>query len=659
VSRSYCKVCIAQIKLECLDYYVDSTKLEVGQIVRVPFRSKEKIGLIIAINDVSTIDDAKLKSIIEVIDFGTLPVRFIDFLQAAARYYFQPLNNFVKLAIPGDDLFDNYRSKGIAPDRTSHDQVILTYEQQSAYEHLQQKFDENTYNVVLLDGVTGSGKTEVYLNLVAKHLASSTGDKQVLILLPEIALTKQLIDKIKSRLSVTAAVWHSSTSKSDKKKIYRGIIGGSVRLIIGARSSLFLPYKNLGLIVVDEEHDGSYKQDENIIYNARDMAVYRAFYEKFMVVLVSATPSIETIQNVIDQKYGVVKISSRFGVQSLPEFKIIDMKAEVMPYDSAISPSLKYEIAATVKDGKQALLYLNRRGYAPLMICASCGFKLTCPGCSTWLVEHRLENKLKCHHCNYTKTNRGICPSCKNSGCIRSCGVGVEKVAEELAHIFPNEKIVIITRDTMSSIEKVESIISQIKNNEVSLIVGTQMVAKGHHFPHLTMVGIIDADIGFGGADLRATERTYQLLEQVSGRSGREVPGRVVIQTYNIESRLLSYIVKNDRESFIQEEIHLRKLFALPPFTRLIHILVTAKKEEVTRSFAQKICSAAPKVKGVEIFGATPAYLVRLKDKYRYQILIKCSKSFDYHRYLTKWLSLVSPPSYISIKIDIDPYNFV
>jgi len=645
--------------MDHLDYIVENIEVRVGQIVRVPFKSKSKIGLVVEVSDKSNIEDARLKAVSEIINERPFSEDFIKFLFNAAQYYYQTVNSFVKLAIPSDDLFGNYRPKKITGDELKSNHAVLNSEQAEAYGFLQKKFYEDKYNIILLEGVTGSGKTEVYLNLIADHLSNVSTTGQVLILLPEIALTKQLIDKIKQRLSIETAVWHSDTSKSDKKKIYQGIIDGSIKLVVGARSGLFLPYKNLKLIIVDEEHDGSYKQEEQAIYHARDMAVYRAFHERFMVVLVSATPSIETLQNIIDKKYEHIKLSNRYGAQNLAEYKVIDMKLENIAYEKWISNSLKAEIINTITNGKQALLYLNRRGYAPLMICSACGYKLTCPNCATWLVEHKQERKIKCHHCNYSKTNHDICPSCKVSGCMKSCGPGVEKIAEEVRNLFPEEKITIITKDTMSSSDKMEKAFSAILNNEVSIIIGTQMVAKGHHFPNLTLVGIIDADIGFGGADLRATEKTYQLLEQVSGRSGREAPGRVAIQTYNTDSKLLKYIVNNDRESFVQEEISLRKIFKLPPFSRLIYILVTSKKEAITKDFAQKICKVAPRTKSVEIYGPSPSYLVRLKDKYRYHILMKCSKNIDCHKYLDDWLSQVQIPRHISVKVDVDPYNFI
>lgn len=656
--KSYCKVIIPAINLDSLDYMADNMHIKVGQVVSVPFKNKKKVGLIVDTCLETKLEASKIKAIDKIIEGVEFDRKFVKFLFKAAQYYYQSINSFIKLAIPSDDLFDNYRSKKIPDDCGIPGLAILSENQQKAYEFIQHKYNENKYGVVVLEGVTGSGKTEVYLNVIADHLITKSTNKQVLILLPEIALTKQLIDKIRKRFALEPAVWHSSTTKSEKKRIYQGVVDGSIKLVIGARSSLFLPYKELGMIVVDEEHDGSYKQEEQVIYNARDMAVYRAFHQEFLVVLASATPSIETIQNINDGKYEHVRLPGRYGNQSLPQFVIIDMKQQLLPHNSWISNSLKEQITKTIAAGKQVLLYLNRRGYAPLMICAACGYKPICQNCATWLVEHRSDNKLKCHHCNYSKINHGRCPSCKTEGVMKSCGPGVERIAEEVVKLFPQEKLTIMTRDTMSSADKIEQTIASILHNEISIIIGTQMVAKGHHFPNLTLVGIIDADIGFGGADLRATEKTYQLLEQVSGRSGRESPGIVAIQTYNTDSKLLGYIVKNDREKFVEEEINLRKHFKLPPFSRLAHILVTAKKEEVTKSFAQKLSRLAPPVSGVVIYGPIASYFARLKDKYRYQIVIKCDKHFDLHKYLDLWLTAQPIPRHINLKIDIDPYNF-
>jgi primosomal protein N' (replication factor Y) len=656
--KMYCSVVIPGIKVGTLDYATKDDVMHAGQIVKVSFRNKEKLALVLDTSSSTHLPESKVKSIINVIESTGFSAAFIEFLCNAAKYYYQPLSGFVKLAIPSDDLFDRYRRLIPQIYNATPLHATLSPMQKNAAEFIEAKLTRDDYGVVLLEGVTGSGKTEVYLNVISRYLSGAGCNKQVLILLPEIALTKQLLDKIKQRCSIEPAIWHSDITKSEKKRIYQGILDGSVKLLIGARSALFLPYNDIGLIVVDEEHDSSYKQEDQIIYNARDMAVYRAYHQKFLVVLASATPSIETLQNVSDKKYDHIELVSRYGVESLPEFHVIDMKKECLPLNRWISNSLHSKMNVVLHSGNQVLLYLNRRGYAPLMLCASCGYKPTCDNCSSWLVEHRFDNKLKCHHCNYTKLNRGICPACKQQGCMRSCGPGVERIAEEAGLLFPGAKIAVITRDTMSSPSQMEQVITSILSGEVSIIIGTQMVAKGHHFPKLTLVGIIDADIGFGGSDLRATEKTYQLLEQVSGRSGRELPGVVAVQTYNTDSQLLGYIVNHDREKFIQEEIRLRKFFNFPPFARLANILVTAKKELVTQSFAQKLSNAAPRIKGVDIYGPLPSYFVRLKDKYRYQIVIKCTKNFDLHKYLDLWLGAIEVPSYINLRVDIDPYNF-
>jgi primosomal protein N' (replication factor Y) len=657
--RLYAKVVIPSLNIEYLDYYTDNLKAIIGQVVSVPFKSKEKLGIIFALSETTELDIEKIRPISIFLDQNAFRINFLKFIQAAASYYYDSTNNFLKLALVNDDLFKPCSISKVPDVNKIIEQTKLSDEQSNVLKILLQNYAHKDYQVNLLQGITGSGKTEVYLSLAQHVMHNVEKGGQVLILLPEIALTNQLIAMIENKFGFKPAIWHSETKPREKRRIYQGILSGEISLIIGARSALFLPYQNLRLLVVDEEHDQSYKQEEKTLYHARDMAVYRAFYEKFMVLLVSATPSIETIANVTNGKYQQVSLLNRFGGNKIPIFRVIDLRHEQVLPNCWISNSLRAEILNVLAKGEQVLLYLNRRGYAPLSICSHCGFRLTCPNCSTWLVEHKADSILKCHHCGYSKKNHNICPSCKSKDTLKPCGPGVERIAEEVRSFLPEISISIITKDTTKTVLKAQELFNEIRENKTQVIIGTQMIAKGHHFPNLTLVGIIDADIGFTGGDLRATEKTYQLLEQVSGRSGREKPGKVVIQTYNAENKLLNCIIKNDREGFVEEEIKLRKFFKMPPFTKLITILISSKREEVALNFAKMLVNKAPRSKDIEVYGPSPAQIVRIKNQFRYRILIKISKSLNYNSFLKAWLSKLKVPHYINLRVDIDPYNFI
>ena len=484
-------------------------------------------------------------------------------------------------------------------------------------------------------------------------------DKQVLILLPEIALTTQLEKKIQQRFGESVPMWHSNTSNSKKHKIYQAIISGEQRLIIGARSALYLPYKNLGLIIVDEEHDQSYKQEELVLYNARDMAVMRSYIENFPVILTSATPSLETLNNIENGSYKHVTLTEKFSNKFRPEFKIVDMKLYKMPPDHWLSQVMVDEVKQCLSQGNQALLFLNRRGYAPLNLCSACGYRLSCNSCSCWLVAHKEKGKYVCHHCGYEKKITNICPSCEAENTIRAVGPGVEKIYEEIRTILPEAKPIILSKDNFSSLTKIQEIMDAIHRKEYNLLIGTQVIAKGFHFPDLTLVGIIDNDIAFAGGDLRSHEKTFQLLEQVSGRSAREKPGKVIIQTYEPDHILIQSVINDNKNLFIEKEKKQRKAFSMPPYGKLTSLVFKAKNEKKLSEFVHNFAKKAPLTNQCILLGPTPASLVKMGGQYRYKILLKTSKKFDISLYLSKWLSTIKIPSYINFKIDIDPYSFL
>lgn len=534
---------------------------------------------------------------------------------------------------------------------------VLAGAQAEAAVYLQQKIHENIYSVTVLDGVTGSGKTEVYFTALADILAQEEG--QVLILLPEIALTAQLLSRFKERFGFSPAQWHSDISDKARKDIWHGVAEGRIRLVVGARSALFLPFSSLRIIVVDEEHEGAYKQEEGVLYHARDMAVVRAFLEKIPLLLASATPSLETVINIQAGKFTRLALPSRHGGASLPEVEVVDMRSVERPKQTWLSPSLREGLATTLKAGRQAMLFLNRRGYAPLTLCHSCGHRMTCPSCSSWMVEHRNPRRLECHHCGYHTGIPTSCPECKAEDSLVACGPGVERVAEEVKSFLPAARISIMARDTIKTMAAAEEAINAILNKEVDIIIGTQMVAKGHHFPSLTLVGVVDADLGLAGGDLRAAERTYQLLHQVSGRAGREgEKGRVILQSYMPGNPIIQALVDTARDHFMESEIMNRRDAGMPPFSSLAAVIIAGENEQQTLQAARALARLAPTAEGITVLGPAPAILYQLRKKFRYRLLLKTERSINIQKLLRHWLEGYKKPSAIQVKVDIDPYSF-
>lgn len=536
----------------------------------------------------------------------------------------------------------------------------LSGAQRLAADDLAAKVAAGTYSATLLDGVTGSGKTEVYFEAVAAALRAG---KQALVLLPEIALSAQWLDRFAQRFGTRPAEWHSEMAPPLRRHTWRAVAKGEARVVVGARSALFLPFPDLGLIVVDEEHEAAFKQEDGVIYHARDMAVARAHLGRFPIVLASATPSLETLVNAESGRYARIDLPSRHGGASMPDVTLIDMrrKDQAPPARAWLSPVLREALSQTMLAGEQGMLFLNRRGYAPLTLCRSCGHRLQCPNCTAWLVEHRLTRRLQCHHCGYQAKSPDACPECEAEGSFVACGPGVERVAEEVAALFPDARVAMMTSDTLSGPQALRTVIEQVKDGAVDLLIGTQVMAKGHHFPMLTLVGVVDADLGLAGGDPRASERTFQLLHQVAGRAGREErPGRVMLQTYMPENPVMQALASHDRDSFLAIEAEQRRPLEIPPFGRMAALIVSGEDEAAVDGVAAALGRTAPRHReDLTILGPAPAPLAILRGRYRRRLLLKGPKTVALQPILHDWLMQVEVPASIRVQVDIDPYSFL
>src|SRR6185295_13806940 len=505
-------------------------------------------------------------------------------------------------------------------------------------------------------GVTGSGKTEVYFEAVSEALRKH---KQVLILLPEIALTVQFLDRFAERFGCRPAEWHSDLSQKERTRSYRAVMSGEARVVVGARSALFLPFRELGLIIVDEEHEQAYKQEEGIIYHARDMAVVRARIEACPIVLASATPSLESYVNATSGRYAHLRLPSRHGVALMPTTKLIDLREAKAEPGSWLSEPLRQALAETLASGEQAMLFLNRRGYAPLTLCQSCGHKMMCRDCSSWLVEHRYRRRLACHQCGYETATPPTCPQCGAAASFIACGPGVERVAEEFTKLFPTARVAIASSDTMHGPLETQAAIRAMAKRETDVLIGTQIVAKGHHFPQLTLVGVIDADLGGSDGDLRARERTFQLLHQVAGRAGRaDKPGLVLIQTRQPNDAVMQALARGDRDGFYEQERQFREASQSPPFGRLAALVISGYDGEAVRAIAKALGKAAPAARDVKVWGPTPAFYALLRGQTRERLLVQAARGVDVQAYLKAWLKLVKVPASVRVTVDVDPVSF-
>ena len=713
---------------DVFDYKVeDGMDVVPGSMVRVPWGREQQIGVVWKIGRSSDLEDKKIKTVQKVYAFPPLSEELRRFIGFVAAYNMAFLGLVLKMVISVKNVFEDaqtltlYRLSGktlaeaklknsdarwrvidllkhypysraeIAKGAGVGQSVIktmidagvleplevenkkqyqlpqpdfskvgLTAEQQAAADVLAGRVGQG-FSVTLLDGVTGSGKTEVYFEAVAEALRNGS---QALITVPEIALTSQWLSRFEKRFGVRPACWHSGLGVRERTDTWTAIAEGRAKVIVGARSALFLPYRNLGLIVVDESHDHSYKQEDGVNYQGRDMAVVRAKFENFPLILSTATPALETLNNVEEGKYDIVRLRSRFAAAQLPEIKIIDLKKD-KPKKGAwgvswLAPTLVSALKENLEKGEQSMLFLNRRGYAPLIICRDCGHRIQCPNCTAWLTEHRSSRSLVCHHCGYHIPIPKVCPECGSEEGLTACGPGVERVAEEIKSRFPDARVRIISSDITSTLADVSGVIKEMEEGQVDILIGTQILAKGHHFPSLTLVGIVDADLGLMGSDLRATEQTYQLLSQVSGRAGRgEKKGTVYLQTLYPENAVLKALLAGDREEFLRLEKKTRRMLKLPPFGKLAAVIVSGANREQTDRVAAVLGQTAPVGDNVSVLGPAQAPIYMLRGKYRYRLLLKTARNVKIQDVLREWLRKINIPSGVKIEVDIDPYSFM
>ena len=707
-----------------LDYAAPEGGVRIGDFVVVPLGKRRAIGVVwkSACSDVAP---EKVRFIEKRIDVPSMTKDYMKFLEMIAVYTVTPLNVIFGRATRVPDVNEKrpvqvfYRYSGAVPEkltkarqkvlevfRNSNDAMLLASQiiretkvsssvikglerqgvlerkevfiehtspeydlncsgsklnkdQQHAAEQLLKMLDSRTYATVLLKGVAGAGKTEVYLEAVAKAL---TMNRQVLVLLPEIALTSQFIDRVELRFGIKPLQWHSAVSKAEKKNVWRMTAEGKAKLIVGARSALFLPFFDLGLVVVDEEHDESFKQDEGVIYNARDMAILRGSICNALVILSSATPSLETWVNARNGKYSRLDLDARFGSAGMPLMDTIDMRDESLPRGKWISEALAKEVFERIANNQQTLLFINRRGYAPISLCRSCGYQLGCSDCDARLTMHRYQEGMMCHQCGARSSIPKSCPECGVGGKLAQVGPGVERLAEEAANTFRDARIVILSSDLIGTTEQFRETLETITNGDVDIIIGTQLVAKGHNFPRLTLVGVIDADVGLQGGDIRAAEKTFQLIRQVAGRAGRaELTGTALLQTWQPDHPVMRAIISGNDEEFWAAEAAEREFASVPPFGQYVSIIVSGRDPVKVQDFATTIALEATEIDqiGATLYGPAPAPILRIRGNTRLRMLIHAERSFAVQRAIRNWLGQFRIPANIKVAIDVDPQRFL
>jgi len=695
--------------------------IEPGSIVRVPLGPREVAGVVWD-GEGELVPASKLRRISHVFDCPPLPAEMRKFIDWVANYTVSPPGMVARMALRAPAAFDpeppveGIRLTGLQPDRLTParrrvlelaengqawtrsglahaagvsssviDGLIeqgvfehidlpaqpvvaqpdpgfgraqLTPEQEAVAARLREKVGQGGYSATLLDGVTGSGKTEVYFEAVAAALEQG---RQVLILLPEIALTQAFLDRFHDRFGARPAEWHSDLAPRKREKVWRQVAEGQVRVVAGARSALFLPFSELGLIVVDEEHDPAYKQEDRVFYNARDMSVVRARIGNFPVILASATPSLESRVNAEQGRYERLVLPVRFAQAAMPDIRAIDMRRSPPQPGGFISPALLEAISQTLARKEQTLLFLNRRGYAPLTLCRVCGHRFQCENCSSWLVEHRFRKQLVCHHCGHHEPRPEACPECGTLDHLVPCGPGVERIAEEIDHHFPDARTIILSSDLIGGVKRLRLELEAIANGEADIVVGTQLVAKGHNFPGMTLVGIIDADLGLSNGDPRAAERTFQLLHQVTGRAGRTgLKSTGLIQTYQPEHPVMKALVSGDAEAFYAREVEERRRAGLPPFGRLASIIVSAGTKPEAEGYARELRRVAAHAPEIDVLGPAEAPMAMVAGRHRFRLLLHASRRADIQSYIRAWTARAPKPrGSVRVQIDIDPQSFL
>ncbi|WP_126176578.1 primosomal protein N' [Tsuneonella rigui] len=706
-----------------LDYRVpEGVAVEPGSVVVAPLGPRQIVGIVWEAERLpgSEVPDAKLRPLLSVLPVPPLKAELRRLLEWTADYYCAPLSSVARMvlasggALRGPATMTEYRLSGGMPERMTpqrqaaiealegeqatirelagiagvsegvlrglcnqgvlepvqvdcdrpysraraeHAVPVLSEAQTAVTKRFIDAVRARAFAPFLLDGVTGSGKTECYLEAVATSLEL---DRQTLVLLPEIALTEAFLRRFEDRFGTPPVVWHSSLKSTERRRAWRAIAAGTAQVVVGARSALFLPYANLGLIVVDEAHEVSFKQDEGVRYNARDVAVMRARFESLPVILASATPALESLQMAESGVYERLVLEDRYGGARLPAIDTLDLTVEKPERGRWLAPRLVEAMEERLARGEQSLLFLNRRGYAPLTLCRNCGFRFQCPNCSAWLVEHRLSRRLACHHCGHETPPPPACPECGELDCLVACGPGVERIADEVAVIMPDARVAVVTSDTVNSPERAAEFVERAESGAIDVIVGTQLVTKGFHFPELTLVGVVDADLGLEGGDLRAAERTYQQVAQVAGRAGRGAkPGEVLIQTRHPDAPVIAALAAGDRDAFYDAETEARRHAGAPPFGRWAAIIVSSEDEAEAKEGARLIGGTQPNVPDVAILGPAPAPLSLLRGRYRYRLLINARRSAQVQDVIRDWLAPLRFPQGVRVSIDIDPYSFV
>ncbi len=694
----------------------EGVSVQEGNYVEVPLGPRHYIGVVWEVRPAAP-TNMKLRDLVQVFDMVPMPATHRKFVEWLAAYYLEPLGNVLRMVLRVPSAFapprelTAYVASGFAPKRQTPQRArileiasempmrALELAQEAgvttsvvkalakagalkevalpAHRPFQQPHTENgtkdlsadqlaaanqlkstigTAKVTLLDGVTGSGKTEVYFEAMAEALRQG---KQVLLLLPEIALTATFLKRVEDRFCCEPAGWHSDLRPRERERVWIGVAQGRARIVVGARSALFLPWPDLGLIVVDEEHEGAYKQDEGTTYHARDMAVLYGSLAKFPVILSSATPSLETMVNADRGRYEVVKLNDRHGRPELPEIKLVDMRQQQMEAGSWLSPPLLENVTQALAAGDQALLFLNRRGYAPLTLCRACGHHLECPNCAASLVEHRFRRILMCHHCAHQEPVPRACPKCATEGKLVPVGPGVERLAEEVATRFPEARIAILSSDITRG-QLLRDTLREVEEGQFNLVIGTQLVAKGHHFPFLTFVGVVDADVALESSDPRGGERTWALLAQVAGRAGRgEKPGHAMVQTYNPDHPLMRALTTGDRDAYFNQEKIIRENAGLPPYGRLAALIISGNDAGETERFAKSLMKAEPSGDGITVLGPAPAPIAVVRGRHRWRYLVKAKREVNIQTFLRQWLRDVKPKGSLTLQIDVDPYNFL
>ena len=632
-----------------------SESLKPGDFVKASFGTQEITGVIWP-NEQKTEKKFKIKKISKKIKIKNLNLTMIKFINWFSKYNLVPLGMSLKMCLLNKDVveknFDEEFNK-FKINSNNNKKILLNREQKKSLSFIRSV--GSNYSVNVLEGVTGSGKTLVYFKRIKDFVDKGL---QGLILLPEIALTNQFSRRFEEFFGAPPAIWHSGTSKKKKSVIWKGAIEGKVKIVIGARSSLFLPFQNLGIIVVDEEHDTSYKQDEGISYNARDMAITRASLENVPIILVTSIPSVETYNNIINKKYHVTTITKRYQEAPLPNIEIINLHSEVLKKGYWLANKTINKVNQYLEKGDQVLFFLNRRGYAPFVICKKCGYKFQCPNCSVNLNFHKRLNRLLCHHCGHKSLLSRDCKEDKKCD-LQFCGPGVERIFAELKKIYPNKKIEMFSSDTLKKHKSIDGLLNKIEKKDIDILVGTQLLSKGFHFPKLNCIVVVDSDFTSHGYDLRSAEKNVQLYHQLSGRAGREGNiSTIFFQTYTPDDEVLLNISKNDPRAFLQKELLLRKKKKLPPFYRLISLIISGKSESLIMKFATSIKSKIPKISNVSVLGPVFAPIIKLKKKYRCRILIRYPKNLFMQKYLSHSLNKIKINPGIKLEVDVDPINF-